>query len=657
MSEPLSILSLRGALDDTSPVSAMAADACTLAENIEFVRSTCGERRKGCTAADIDTFFAGYDAVVWQFRHVPNNNEGQAQLWALAQNLSAPYAYKLGYRDESGWTEVTLDDPLDATPPNGHRMSAATLHDKLFLAYKSDVNRLHVWDGTTLRRAGLAEPDAPTAADTGSGTYASERFFRIRITVQDVGGTTILRSEPSESYAFTPSGSGSGASIAQPTLPGEGETHWEIEASLEENGDYYVIATLVIATTSYTDSTAAGTGYAEGNELSEDIGDYSLWPSVRLLSADEDRLLGAGNYEDPDEDSRVNWSPVFNEPGVGNDERLQLDTDPFRDLDGYEGGGLTTLSRATNGYLYAGKNSHIYRIVRQGQRTKAYDAIPLTKSVGSLAGSLVEAIDQSGNPSLYQLDLKQGPYRQGAAGLQWCGRDLFGKNADGLWRRFNRDAIVPCHGQYDSENRQVHYWIALDGSDYPNAKIIVHVNEMRDTEEGARRGWVTVPVDDLIAAAHCSVMFADNMESTDARTSTLVPYIGVADGEIWRCGTGTDDNGTEYRAKGRTRPFMPGKLLQHVEVENLTLLCEAIATADAEISVKAIVNFGADSLTKETDMEAVGAETDVIKPLDSLSIAEAWVIQFEFGDLAGSFIPSNWAVNALIAKIKSGQVA
>lgn len=635
----------------------MAADACRVAENIEFVRSTLGERRLGCEDIEMSAFFSGYDAVVWMFRHTPTNDESEAQLFALAQDLTAPYAHKFGYRNASGWTEVTLIDTPDFTVPNGHRMSAVSLHGKLFLAYNSSVSRLHVWDGSSVRRVGLAESAAPVVSNTGSGSYAGTRYFRVRYTTQ-VASVTIRRSEPSDATTFNPSGSGSGASVARPALLSEGETHWEVEASLD-NANFYRISTQAVGTTSYTDSTAAGTGYATGNTLSEDVGDYTLWPSVRLLSVDEDRLMGAGNWEDEDEESRINWSPVFNNPtGVGNDERLELDTEPSLDLDGYEGGALTALSRGNNGYVYAYKRSHTYRLVRQSRRSNAYTQVCLTKAVGALPGSLVEAIDQAGNPSLYQIDQRQAVYRSGAAGLQWCGRDY-----TKLWERFNRNALVPCHGVYDSVTRQVHFWLALDDEDYPNAKLIAHVNEMRDSDEGARRGFVTVPVGDVIAAAHCSVMFSDNVDSSDARTLDMVPYIGIEDAtdHILRCGVGTDDNGTAYAARVRSKPYMPGGLLQHTEVMAATLLCETIATEGAEISVRAVRDFGVETLTRSTDMaEPDGAEedvTDVIKPLDSFSLSEGFAFQFEIGDLEDEFTPSEWAVNALVCKTTGGTKA
>lgn len=646
----LPILSLSGGLDDTSAPSELAPNACTLAENVEFIYSTLGERRSGCTAITGPSSFSSLDAVVWMYKHTPSNDPTEVQLWALAQNLTgASPSYQLAYRDATGWHDVTLSDAMDATVPNGHRMSAASLHGKLFLAYNSGVDRLHVWDGTSVRRCGLAEPSAPTATNSGSGTFAQPRYYRVRYTVQS-GGETILRSEPSDVLTFSPSGSGSGAIITKPATISEGETHWELEASLD-NANFYVLATTAVGTTTVTDTASFFTGYA-AYDLSEDVGDYTLLPSAKYLSVDEDRLVLAGSWEDASMQSRVWWTPVAGATGVGNDERQELDTDPYLDLDGYDGGELTGISRSTDGYIYATKLSHIYKMVRQGQRTKAYTAFPVTKAIGALYGSLVSAIDQAGNPTLYFLDTKQGPYRYGSEGLQWCGRDI-----QTLWGTVNVNANVACHGVYDAKKRQLHYWLALDTASYPDSKIVLHVNKMRNTDEGARQGWTTVPSGDGIAAAHCSVMMASNVDSSADRSLVQSPFIGKASHAIHLCGTGTTDNGTSYRAKVRTKPFWPGNLLNQVEILSGVLLVSAESPTDASISVKAIRDFGLETKTVSTVINPTSTEEYVIKQLDDLSFAELYAVQLEIGDLETTFVASDWKANALILKMTTGQTA
>ena len=667
-SKNFTLASLRGGLDDTSPPITLADDACVLAENVEFVNSTLGERRRGSTAIDLPEDVSGdetLDATTWIYRHLPENDEGEAELWALTQSLTTS-DHVLTRRKKAAWETIVPDDAIDVSDGQGHRISAQTLHGKLFIAYKSSVDRLHVFDGTSLRRTGLAEPDAPTAADQGSGTLDTTRYYRARYVVMD--GTTVLRrSEPSESLEITPSGSGEAIRVTKPATISENETHWELEASLDDV-NFYVIATTAVATTTVDDSTDAGTGYAQDFELSEDVGDYTLIPSGKFLSADEDRLIIAGSWENPEEASRVRWTPVNAAPGDGNDERLELDTDPFLDLDGYEGGEITGLSRAVNGYLFAFKRAHIYKIVRRGQRAVAYDAIPITKARGALPGSLVEAVNQAGQPAQYFADPTIGPMRISAEGLQWVGRDI-----QTFWRRVNTNAAVPIHGVYYSDKRQLHYWVAIDGSEYPNAKIVLHVNEVRNTDEGGRRGWVTVAKDDRIATAHCSTMFASNIDTTDDRQLNLVPFIGkhrwsvgastIRD-YIQQCDTGNTDAHTEgdedsaYRATVRTKPFALTGILDQHRISAGALVAKALDEPDGLVFIRAVRDFGIENKTVSASLLAAQGEGHVIRRLDDLTFSELYTLQIELGDLDDSVTPpEEWELHLLQLKVTRGSRA
>lgn len=662
------LTSLRGGLDDTSPYIALAPDACVTAENIEFVNSTLGERRRGCTAIELSTDFSdpAIQAVTWMYRHLPVNDEGQAELWALAQSIDDTNVSVLARRKVAAWETIVPNDAIDVTNTQGHRLSAQTLHGKLFLAHKSAVDRLHVFDGSSLRRTGLAEPDVPTIANTGAGAYAATiRYYRVRYVVSD-GTTVSLRSEPSTEVSFTPSGTGTAARITKPATINENETHWEIEASAD-NTNYYRITTVAVGTTTYDDSATPST-YATTGTLSEDIGDYALIPSGKFLVADQDRLVIAGSYEDSSEASRVRWTPVFADTGVGNDERIATDTNPYIDLDGFEGGEITGMSRAVNGYIFVFKRSHIYRLVRTGQRTNAYEAYPLTKARGALPGSLVEAVDQTGQPSLYFLDPSIGPNRLSSNGLQWCGRDI-----QTIWGRVNVNAKVPCHGVYYNTKRQLHYWLALDDSDYPNAKIILHVNEMRDTDEGGRRGWVTVAMNNRIATAHCSVMFASNVDTTDDRSFSLVPFIGK---ERWSvgvntirdyiqlCDTGSTDADTDgdtestYRAMVITKPFALTTLLNQHEIQAGALLAKAASEPNGSVYVKIIRDFGKEELMVPAVLYVDTDETHTIQQLDNINFSELYAMQIALGDLDDNVTPPDtWELHRLQLKISPGMTA
>lgn len=620
-------------------------DQCTTAENVEFNLSTLGERRKGCISVSLPAAITGdvnMQAVTFLHRYLPTSDETASELWALAQHLTSQF-YTL-QRKTTAWFTVTPVTDIDVTSNRGYQLSAQTLHGKLFLAYRSvgGVNRLNVWDGTTLRPTGLTEPAAPSVANTGTpGTaYTGTRYFRVRYTKQ-VASVTVLRSEPSDATTFAPSGTGTAARITKPATISEGETHWEVEASTD-NANFYRIATTVVGTTTYDDSTAYVPGYATltGSVLSEDIGDYSLIHSGKFLAADQDRLLIGGSWEDTALASRVSWSPVYGDPGVGNDERIPIDTDNFLDLDGFEGGPLTYLSNPVGGYIYAFKRSHTYRLGRTGQRSRAYEATNISKSLGALPGSVVEGVDQYGMPCLYFLDPETGPCRTGGARMiQSASRDILN-----TWRTVNTDALIVSRVVYYPESRQVHWWIATSAGTVPNLKIVLQTNETREMPDGVRKGWSTAT--GRIAGAYAACLYADNIDVNIARSLVLRPFIGVtaASGYVLRCDTGIDDNGLAYAARTVTKPFVLRGLLN--KFGSLTIAILAKANSTASVIVKVIRDFGLESKEVETTLAASAmAESHVIKQLKNLNFSQMFAMQLEFKDAA---VPAGtWELNRL----------
>lgn len=513
------ILSTRGGLNNTDSPSAVGEDQIVDGENVEWRSSSCGERRRGAEAVTMSDFGAleDQDRITFLHRHLPTDNPAESELWALGVLAEASATLvKVG---DSAAT-VTPIDAIDATIPAQYEMDGQTLHGKLFLAYKSAEDRLHVYDGSTLRRAGLAAPGVPTVADTGdAGGYATLRYFRVRAVVIS-GSTVTRRSEPSAEVAFVPNGAFDGAVITKPvSMPGEGETHWEIEASVD-NIDYYVLAQVAVATGTYEDNTAFDDGYTSG-DLSDTIGEYTVPHSARYLGADEDRLLMLGSHEDPTKSSRFSWTPVYGDlTGVSNDERIPLESVNFLDLDGFEGGPGTGLSGQVNGYTYAFKQSHIYKLVRTGIRRRAYDHFPISKSRGAIEGSIGTGLDEMGRACVLFADPAVGPCLIGANGLQTCGTDILT-----TWARVNLDATIVCRNVYYPTARQWHLWLALDGADTPNERYVLHTNEMEFTKKGYRRGWIpwTGPSSEIYAVT----LYASNLADIgDPRNQSLVPVIG-----------------------------------------------------------------------------------------------------------------------------------
>lgn len=617
-------------MNDQDPAHSLPDDQCVLIENAEFFESTLGERRRGCEAISVaGSNLSANDHVVHLGIHFPALAEiYEAELMAVGATEGS--AVSFNRRDQFDvWSIMTPTDAAVSTYPEALRVQSQTLHGKWFVAYKSAVDRLHVWDGTILRRTGLKGPTAaPSAVDAaGAGAFTGERLYRVRF-IERSGTTILRRSEPSPEVTFVPLGTRAGAVVTRPAVVNEGETHWELEAS-DGDGNFYNIATVLIGTTTYTDTIQPATDYANF-ELSEDIGDYDLIPSVKYVKADQDRLIMAGSWTEAEKGSRVYWTPVWKDPGVGNDERIPARFDQFLDLDWMESGELTGISDPVNGVFYAFKWNRIYKLQRTGRVDQAYDAFLLSASRGAIYGSIVSGADEYGRGCIYFLDPAVGPMRVGAQGLQHI------QNIRGTWRSVNTKADrIISHGVYYPDKLQVHWWVAVDGEDTPGKKLILQVNEVRTSSEdaGTERGWAIAT--GRLAEAWCSVVFPEEItdEQTGAITLSYRPHIGLPSPDyIQRCDVGSTDAGQEYRAIIRTKPFILAGLLNRFGAMTAALLADPNPDPEVYLNVKFIRDFGLEENLTTTDLTREDQESLVIKTFDNLVMSSTRAIQVEFSD-------------------------
>lgn len=630
--DDLIIESFRGGMNDEDPAHAIEDDQCVLMENVELFDSTLGERRRGCESIDMtdSDLVTGADHGVYLGTHLPEGAKiSQAELWAASSNYNS--FLKFARRSGATWFPVIpVDTPWD-TYPVVYQVRSYSLHGKQFVAYKSDVDRLHVWDGETFRRVGLAAPiAAPTAVDTGgAGTFADDRFYRVRFIEFD-SDVILRRSEPSEELTFTPSGSNTGAIVTRPALVNEGENYWELEAS-NGDGNWYIIATTPIGTTTATDTTQPSTDYADF-ELSADIGDYDLIPSVRLIKGDEDRLVFGGSFEDSKKDSRLSWTPPGAATGVGNDERSPLDTDNYLDLDWQEGGGLTDMSTPINGSFYVFKWQRIYKAQRSGIRTRAYNAYLLHPQNGAIPGSVVNGVDEYGRSAVYFIDPNQGPMRIGSAGLQPL------KNLRGTWRRMNTASEkVICHGVFYPDKCQVRWWIPVDGAVGPTLEVILQCDLVRSQADGTKRGWTIATGG--IARCNASTTFPEAVTNELGSTQLSYRPYTITGGDdtvkILRCDIGNDDDGEEYKAHIISKPFIRKGLLNQWGAMEGALMASANDDPDIQLAVRLIRDFGRETTADKvvTNFLPVSDEDPVIKVFDNLSMSESKTIQIEFEEL------------------------
>lgn len=627
--EPILITSWRGGLNNCDPPIALALDQCTIVENIDYERATVGAKRRGqqvitTSGATINS------AVVFLHRHLPTGDESQSTLWAASvSGTSSIWNYK-----DTAWHEIVPTDAL-AVASGQYAIRGLTLHGKSFFAYplESGVDRLMVYDGMTFRRTGLPEPQAPTVVTSGSGAFSGDRLYRVRYKVAGTG-LDARQSEPSESTAFTPPGTGAGATITKPAATGEGEDTWLIEESVDEGDTYYVIAELDTTTTDYTD-TLAPTSVPDG-ALAAPIGTYALQHSPKFLLADADRLIIGGSQQQPRLQSRISWSPVYAAPGIGNDERLDDNQDPFFDLDGYDGGELTDGGGPVNGYMYAFKWQRIFKMIRTGNVKQAYQAIKITSSKGALPRSVVPGLDERGHECLYFLDPFVGPCRIGVNGVESCGHDL-----TATWRTLNKNAALVSHGVYYALKRTVEWWCAFGDSTTPNQRLMAFVDAFRPEADGVHGGWSLCP--DASQQTLASVLYADNINDNTTRSLSLKPYTAASGAYlISEEDIGSTDNGMLYRGRVRGRPFVLAGMLGRTGIRAGALM--GTAASGVDVSVTLIRDFGKETSTPiAVSLTPDGNQTTVTQQIDNLKLDELIALEVEVGDAAAA--DADWEVN------------
>lgn len=628
MPQDLVLESLRGGLNDTDPPNALRPDECTIAENVEWFHSTLGERRLGADAVDVTGLsLTGSEIIVLAARHFPTANILDNELWVFIADPGV--SVRVGRNPGSGWTIITPAVSISPDTPYVYQMSALSFNGNLYIAAKlvGGADRMLIWDGSTLRLAGLAAPAAaPTVADEGAGTFTGTRYYRVR-NAQLSGSEIIRMSEPSAETTFVPSGAGAGARITKPAGVGEGETHWIVEAS-SDGSTFYQIATVPVATTTYDDTTdLAITSYASIGTLSPDIGEYIPLPAAQYLCVDDDRLCVGASFVDDANDSQVAWTPTRNATGYGNDERIPANTDNSLQLNPKEGGGLTGLGQTTNGMWYAFKSSQIYQLTRTGLAANAYNALGITKAIGAMPGSLVSGMDEYGRPTLYFCDPQMGPQRISGSGPQ----QILGIR--GTWGRVNASATkVQICGCYYPYKKQVWWMVAVDGADSPNLGIKIQVSELRSNETTARGGisLVTGAITEAYTMTQFAELFVDS--HTGIQTLSIRPIMGYASPHfLLRGDVGDTDNNISYYARMRTRPMFQAGLLNRWGAMAAALLAQANGSAKVQVSF--IRNYGRETNAIVSTLEPVGTEPYVVRVFDNLVMSSAVGIQVEFADV------------------------
>jgi hypothetical protein len=601
---------------------------CVDAVNVDFYKARLGNKRGGMAATTLtSTTRTGVTSSL--FRHVPGTDETLAELWAV-DDAATPIIERL-----AGGTAWAAPSIKDAPTGNGWDFSAASINGKLFLAYKSGQDRLHVWDGSTVRRAGLTDIALPSPADTvAGGAYpAVQRYYRVRLTVQ-VATVTVRRSEPSPGAAFTPSGVNLAVRVTNSGgLPGEGETHWELEASTD-NVLYYRIATVVIGTTFYDDSAAVGTYNA--NPLSALSGTYETQISYKFIAADQNRLLGFGAWNTAQKQARIHISAVIGSLDVGDEERLDINSNYYMDFDESDSGVATGMAGPIFGAFFCFKDRQVWQLTPTGTTVQPYRQEAISKSIGTISHhAIARGEDRHGNAALYWMS-HRGMYRWSINGLEYIGRNMedyvLGPNATINLAATKSVARVA----YYADKRQIWcWWATASGND---CNVCAFFDVQTD-------GWSRVPTGDLLANIRCVAPFATTIAAAMSRDLKL--HVGQTGGvtRIWKTDTGTDDNATTYQAYVLTKASEPGGPGFYGGVGDATLLAKAAAGVTITATVTA--DFGVQSVTGTALLTADGSETRVTRRLEGSALSgDVRFLQYQLGDAAA--VSNAWTLDRLV---------
>lgn len=640
----LSIRDLRSGRNNVDPPQSLSETQCVEAFNIDWFNATFGRKRNGVGSVSLSSSpFTG--VISSSNRHVPTTDETAAELWAT-DDAGTPHIGRLA--GGTAWATPTL---VDAPTGNGWDFTYASLNGKLFIAYQSAVDRLHCWDPVTnaVRRTGLAIMAVPTAADQGSGSYAAVlRYYRTRATEQR-SGVTVRRSEPSPSVAFTPDGSHLSARVTKGTLPGEVETHWEVEASTD-NITFYRIGTVAVATGTYDDS-AVTTTYAS-NPLSAATGTYTLQKSYKFIASDQGRILGFGAYTSTDPQARVEFSAVLGSSDIGDDERVP--TGNYQGLDENDSGVATALYGPVNGSFFAGKYRQFWKLTPTGSPALPYSVIALSKVFGVVGPQAIKVCeDESGRPNVIWMS-HLGPYRLGIYGPEYIGKRVEDKTsgANGGSSLSLAATKVVCHIQWYREKRQAWFWVAIDGGNDPSLVLVYTIGRTPPpfgTDPGVNSSWSVFSGG--IATARCSVQFSDTIGASMSRATK--PYIGSTSGNntFGKCDTGTQDLGVSYQAYVDTKVYEAWGDNFTGTIQAVQLV--ALVASGVMITVTTKADFGAQSVSDTADLTALGTETRVQPGVGGAAvIAQIQVAQWRVGDSAAA--NTSWQIDELGVTWKKG---
>lgn len=548
----------------------------------------------------------------------------------------------------SQWVEFVVADAV-SNPTTARARFAQGRENIVYVAYPNSANRLHWFSlGTNfMNRTGIGTPNAPSVADTGSGsTYAATpRYFRVRMSLGL--GTAGRMGEASASTAFTPSGSGSAARISKPTTV-DNASQWRVEVSLDDAVWYILSGWLDTSSVTTYDDSAAPTSYST-NDAAPLAGRFTNWTAVDYLVTDGNRLIGATT------EGRVYFSAVR---GTTDDTFLDEETVPtienvqknWINLDD-DSSTLTGISAPFQSRIWCFRADSIAKLVPTHIDTSPYRVEWLIKDVyvGALnQESIVLGRDEGGSQALYWWS-QLGPYRAGVSGLQYLGDDVLDLSENAK-TKIGVEGTQP-HGVYHGEKHQLWWWIpASSTSTEPDLTVKFHVRLGRPVLPGAiRDGWTTATG----MPARCSTLYTSDGIASDS--TDLVPYIGgVSSGSpyIRRCDSSST---TDAGANIQGYVTFPERHFIGMERTQRVVGAAVLGTVgDFNQHLTLTPDYGlSDALEFDADMTAEASETRKRAVFENaLQDNFCSSVKVQVGDEFAS--DDTWTIDELILRVEPG---
>lgn len=618
---------LRG-LNSADPPTGLGPSGATDIHNVLLEPLSLGRRRPSCETISLSS---GPSAQVYQLaRFQVGADTSASQLFAFSGTSPA-----LHRRSAGTWSSVTLSDTVASF--SASRPQAVTHNGKLFIAYNSDVNRLHVYDpaysASALRRVGLDTPGASNGVtNDGSGSYTAKlRYYRIQLKTKN-GSDTVCSSELGPVTSFTPSGTGTSAVIAAPASTEAHATHFVVFGSVDNNYFYDISGDILIATSTYTDS-ADPLDYS-ANAIAPTVGLNVPPPAAKYLISDGNRLLMAGAWETTATSSQTGvrnsrvWFTAVNgaRDNTGEDESIPQ-TSALKywiDCGENDGDAIVGLGGPMDGIVYVFKQRSIWRLVPSGLDDSPYRAERVSSALGAAwQDAIALGEDGQGRPALYFQSLT-GPKRIAPGmGIEDLGADVraFG---DATYSSVDDTPLVVW-----DQVRRVVWWLTYNAQ---TAYAFQPQFESR-TRDGVRGGWTRHTLQNGGTANLSCALYEIS--------SVLVPCIGGAQSTTGYIASlsGTsrlDVSSPSIAATITSGIFQPAGLLRRVHLRNPILEWDYPGAATAPtVSISSVIG-GPIAVTGAAVSDTVTGSTY------STAVVQEKLETIQLSDVSGFQITLTW---------------